>query len=369
MKFTCDQTNLVKALNTVSKAVTARTTIPILKGILLSLEGNTLTLTASDLEISIEKTIEVKGIENGSLVVSAKLFSDIIRKLPNETISIEGNENEKTIIKTSSSQFTIVSIQADEFPRIGAVEEEQERFIFDKDILREMIRKTTFCASVDESKGIIVGVLIERDGENLTMVALDGFRMAVVKENIGTGRESKIIISAKLLSEISKIITDEEPEGEIIMVLDKKKALLTIDTTKVVLRLLEGDFIKYKDILPKDKTLKILVSRSLLQDSIERASLLAKEGKNNLVKFTIIDNLLTITSKSEEGAVKEEIIVEKAGEDIEIGFNSKYVLDVLKAVDDEIILMEFNSPTSPCMIKQAEDTMYEYLVLPVRING
>lgn len=369
MKFTCDQTNLVKALNTVSKAVTARTTIPILKGILLNLEGDTLTLTASDLEISIEKTIQVKGIENGSLVVSAKLFSDIIRKLPNEDILIEGNENEKTVIKTSSSEFTIVSIQADEFPRIGAVEEEQERFVFDKDILREMIRKTTFCASFDESKGIIVGVLIERDGENLTMVALDGFRMAVVKENIGQGKESKIIISAKLLSEISKIITDEEPEGEIIMVLDKKKALLTIDTTKVVLRLLEGDFIKYKDILPKDKSLRILISKSLLQDSIERASLLAKEGKNNLVKFSVIDNLLTITSKSEEGAVKEEIIVEKYGEDIEIGFNSKYVLDVLKAVDDEIILMEFNSPTSPCMIKQPEDTMYEYLVLPVRING
>lgn len=369
MKFTCDQTSLVKALNTVSKAVTARTTIPILKGILLNLKSNSLTLTASDLEISIETTIEVKGVENGSLVVSAKLFSDIIRKLPNEDILVDGGENEKTFIKTSSSEFTIISIQADEFPRIASIEEEQDKFIFNKDILREMIRKTTFCASVDESKGIIVGVLIERKDNNLTAVALDGFRMAVVRESIDSGNESKIIISAKLLSEISKIIADEEPEGDIIMVLDKKKALLTIDKTKVVLRLLEGDFIKYRDILPKDKTLKILVSRSLLQDSIERASLLAKEGKNNLIKFSIIDNLLTITSKSEEGAVKEEIIIEKLGDDIEIGFNSKYVLDVLKAVDDEIILMEFNSPTSPCMIKQAEDSMYEYLVLPVRINS
>lgn len=369
MKFSCEQSSLVKALNTVSKAITSRTTIPILKGILLSLENNNLTLTASDLEISIEKIITVNGIENGSLVVSAKLFSDIIRKLPNEDIFIEGDENEKTIIKTASSEFTIVSIQADEFPRIGKIEEEQDSFIFNKDILKEMIRKTTFSASVDESKGIIVGVLIERNDDNITMVALDGFRMAVVRENIDQGKESKIIISAKLLSEISKIITDEEPEGDINMVLDKKKALLTIDTTKVILRLLEGDFIKYKDILPKEKTSKILVSRKLLQDSIERASLLAKEGKNNLVKFSIIDNLLTITSKSEEGAVKEEIITEKEGEDIEIGFNSKYILDVLKAVDDEIILMEYNSPTSPCMIKQPENTMYEYLVLPVRING
>lgn len=369
MRFTCDQSSLVKALNTVSKAVTSRTTIPILKGILLNLQGNDLTLTASDLEISIEKVIQVRGMENGSLVVSAKLFSDIIRKLPNEDIFIEGDENEKTLIKTSSSEFTIVSIQADEFPRIGTIEEEQDRFVFNKDLLREMVRKTTFCASLDESKGIIVGVLIERNQDNITMVALDGFRMAVVRESIEKGDESKIIISAKLLSEISKIITDEEPEGDIIMVLDKKKALITIDTSKVVLRLLEGDFIKYRDILPKDKSLKMLVSRSLLQDSIERASLLAKEGKNNLIKFTIIDNLLTITSKSEEGNVKEEIVIEKIGEDIEIGFNSKYLLDVLKAVDDDVILMEFNSPTSPCMIKQPEDTMYEYLVLPVRING
>ena len=369
MKFSCDQTSLVKALNTVSKAVTSRTTIPILKGILLNLDNNNLTLTASDLEISIEKTIEVNGMENGSLVVSAKLFSDIIRKLPNEDIFIEGDENEKTFIKTTSSEFTIVSIQADEFPRVGSIEEEIDSFSFNKDILNEMIRKTTFSASVDESKGIIVGVLIERNKESLTMVALDGFRMAVVKEKIESGSENKIIISAKLLSEISKIITDEDPQGEINMVLDKKKALITIDTTKVVLRLLEGDFIKYKDILSKTSVLKILVSRELLKDSIERASLLAKEGKNNLVKFDIKENLLTITSKSEEGAVKEEIVIEKIGEDIEIGFNSKYILDVLKAVDDEIILMEFNSPTSPCMIKQPEETMYEYLVLPVRING
>lgn len=369
MKFSCDQSSLVKAINTVSKAVTSRTTIPILKGILLSLEGNNLTLTASDLEISIEKTIIVSGIENGSLVVSSKLFSDIIRKLPNEKIFIEGEENEKVLINTSSSEFNIISIEADEFPRIGILEEEEFNFYFNKDILKEMIRKTTFSASVDESKGIIVGVLIERNNDNITMVALDGFRMAVVREVVDEGSESKIIISAKLLSEISKIIIDEEPEGDINMVLDKKKALITVDTTKIVLRLLEGDFIKYKDILPKEYNSKILVSRLLLQDSIERASLLAKEGKNNLVKFSIVDNLLTITSKSEEGAVKEEIIVEKTGEDIEIGFNSKYIIDVLKAVDDEIILMEFNSPTSPCMIKQPESTMYEYLVLPVRING
>jgi DNA polymerase-3 subunit beta len=369
MRFICDQTTLVKAINTVSKAVTTRTTIPILKGILLTLKENELTLAASDLEISIEKTIMVKGEEEGSLVVSSKLFSDIIRKLPNEDILVYGDEKEPLTIKTSTSEFHIIALQSEEFPKMVSMEEEKDKVVFEKEMIKDMIRKTAFSASVEESKGIIVGVLIEREKESINMVALDGFRMAVVRQKIENDKEDKMIISAKLMNEISKIIGEEEGEGLVEMFIDKKKIFITLDNTKVVLRLLEGEFIKYKDILPKDKKTKILVNKNLLQDAIERASLLSREGKNNLVKFTIEDNLLTITSKSEEGNVKEEIIIEKEGDNLEIGFNHKYILDVIKAVDDEIILMEYNTPTSPCMIKQPENTTYEYLILPVRING
>lgn len=368
MKFSCSQQSLAKALNTVSKAVTSRTTIPILKGILLEVNSdNTLTLSASDLDLSIEKKIDISAEEEGSIVVSAKLFSDIIRKLPNEEIQIEEQENNAIIIKCLASEFTIVGQPADEFPNIGEINLDK-KLLLDKDILKDMIKKTSFAASIDESKGIIVGVLIEMEEESLNMVALDGFRMAITREAMKNEENKKIIIAARILNEINKIISENEEHKEIYFILDEKKAVFLLDETKIVLRLLEGDFIKYNDILPKEWKCRAVVSRSELLGSIERASLLAKEGKNNLIKLSIFRDKVIITSRSEEGNVKEEVFVEKEGIDLDIGFNSKYFLDVLKAVDDEKVAMEFNTSVSPCLIKPLEGREFEYLVLPVRIS-
>lgn len=368
MKFTCNQQSLSKALNTVSKAVTSRTTIPILKGILLEASNdNTLTLSASDLDLSIEKKIEVSVEEEGSVVVSARLFSDIIRKLPNEDIEIEELENNNIIIRCLSSEFMIVGLPAEEFPNIGEINEEQ-KISLEKELLKEMIKKTSFAASIDESKGIIVGVLIEMEEDSLNMVALDGFRMAVTRENMKNEENRKIIISARILNEINKIISETEEQKEISVILDEKKAVFLLEDTRIVLRLLEGDFIKYKDILPKENKVKVKVSRTDLLNSIERASLLAKEGKNNLIKLSIFRDKVIITSRSEEGNVKEEVFIEKDGTDLDIGFNSKYILDVLKVVTDSQVVMEFNTSVSPCLIKPVEGNSYEYLVLPVRIS-
>ncbi len=368
MKFSCTQQSLSKALNTVSKAVTSRTTIPILKGILLEVnQDNTLTLSASDLDLSIEKTIEITTEEIGSVVLSAKLFSDIIRKLPNEEIQIEAQENNTIIIKCLASEFTIVGQPADEFPNIGEINEEN-KLIFEKDILKEMIKKTSFAASIDESKGIIVGVLIEMEEESFNMVALDGFRMAITREDMKNEEQKKIIISARILNEINKIISENEETKGISLILDEKKAIFLLNETKIVLRLLEGDFIKYDDILPKEYQCKVILNRAELLNSIERASLLAKEGKNNLIKLSIFRDKIIITSRSEEGNVKEEIFMEKEGIDLDIGFNSKYLLDVLKVISDESIVMEFNTSVSPCLIKPVKGREYVYLVLPVRIS-
>ena len=368
MKFSCNQQTLTKALNTVSKAVTSRTTIPILKGILLEVnDDNTLKLSASDLDLSIEKRIKVSSEETGSVVVSAKLFSDIIRKLPNEEIQIEEQENNSIVIKCLASEFTIVGQPADEFPNIGEINEEK-KIVLEKELLKEMIKKTSFAASIDESKGIIVGVLIEMEEASLNMVALDGFRMAITREVMKNEENKKIIIAARILNEINKIISENEESKDIYFILDEKKAVFLLDGTKIVLRLLEGDFIKYNDILPKEYKTKVKVSRSELLNSIERASLLAKEGKNNLIKLSIFRDKIIITSRSEEGNVKEEVFIEKEGADLDIGFNSKYILDVLKVVSDDSISLEFNTSVSPCLIKPVEGKEYEYLVLPVRIS-
>lgn len=370
MKFKCNQQSLTKALNIVSKAVTARTTIPILKGILIEASDNgKLKMSASDLDITIENSIDAEVSEPGSLVVPSKLFGDIIRKLPNEMVIIE-SEDTNVVIRCRNSEFTIVGFSSDEFPTINNIEDESEKITFDKNILKSMISRTSFAASIDESKGVITGILIEMTSDQLNLVAIDGYRMAITRENMINRSEKKVIISARIMNEISKILGESDESVENIdFFISEKKAILTIDNIKIVLRLIDGEFIKYRDIVPKESKIKVTVNRNDLMESIERASLLSKEGKNNLIKFSITDNLITITSKSEEGYVREDVIVNKEGEDLEIGFNAKYVLDVLKAIDDEIMVMLFNTGISPCLVEPEEGNKFEYLILPVRITN
>ena len=368
MKFTCNQQILAKALNTVSKAVSNRTTIPILKGIMIkATEEGSLILTASDLEISIKKEINADVQEPGAIVVMAKLFGDIIRKLPNEDILISCDESGTVLIKTSFSEFNVVSFPTDEFPEIGNKEEGSESITLDRDIFREMIRKTAFAASVDESKGVLTGILTEIDEDFIKMVSLDGFRLALVKENMKSASSNKFIIAAKVMNEISKIISEDEEDSDINIMLGEKREVINVGSNEIIIRRMEGEFIKYNDILPSENTTNVIVSKEMLLESIERASLLSREGKNNLIKMIIKNDLMTITSRSEEGNVKEEIIVEKTGNDLEIGFNSKFVLDVLKVIDDEQISLNFKTGVSPCVVKPVDGDQYEYLILPVRI--
>ncbi len=369
MKFSCSQQTLTKALNIVSKAVTIRTTIPILKGILLKVDENgILTMSASDLDLSIEKKIKVENSEPGEIVVLSKLFGDIVRKLPDGLISIEENEG-KINIKCSNSEFNIIGLPADEFPNINPTDSDSEKLVFNKEILKDMIKKTSFSASIDENKGAMTGVLIEMEENSLNMIAIDGFRMAIAREQMKNAKKENIIIPAKILNEISRIITETELDtDDVTMMLSQKKAVFVMENTKIVIRLLEGEFMNYKRIIPQDSACRVVLNKHDFLDSVERASLLAKVGKNNLIKLEIKDNNIEITSKSEEGNVKEEIIVTKEGNDLTIGFNSKYLIDVLKVIDDENITMLFNTNVSPCLVKPISGDYFEYLVLPVRIS-
>lgn len=369
MKFSCSQQNLSKALNVVSKAVTTRTTIPILKGILLKVKDDgTLVMGASDLDLSIETQFEVANYEAGEIVVQAKLFSDIIRKLPSSEVSVE-QTGENVLIKCASSEFNIIGMASDEFPNISVEINQNERIAFDKECLKEMIRKTSFAASIDEARGVITGVLIEMKEKSLNMVALDGFRMAVARENITNAKEQNIIIPAKNLNEISKIISENDDENtDVNLYINDKRAIFIIGDTKVVLRLLEGEFVDYNMILPKESKCRMVANKNDLLESIERASLLAKVGKNNLIKFEITESNVEISSKSEEGNVKEDLIISKEGDDLTIGFNSKYMIDALKAIEDEEIEIYFNTKINPFILKPLTGNSYEYLVMPVRIT-
>ena len=350
MKFTCSQLTLTRALNTVSKAVSNKTTIPVLRGILIQAKDNKLTLTASDLDISIIREMPAEIEEEGSAVVPSKLFGDIVRKLPNEEIVIEDTAAGSLNMSTSSSDFSVVTMPVDQFPKIGDSIEDKAVVRIEANMFREMIRKTSFAASMEEAKGTLVGILTELTPDTIEMVALDGF-----------------IVAAKIMNELSKITSDEIEAATVRISLGDKSAVVNVGSTEIILRIMEGEFIRYRDIIPKDSQIKVVISRSLLLESIERASLLAKEGKNNLIKFSIRDSMITITSRSEEGNVKEEIGIDKEGDDLDIGFNSKYVIDVLKAIDDEEIMMNFKNSISPCVISPVEGREFEYLVLPVRI--
>ena len=366
MKFTCNQQMLAKALNIVSKAVTARTTIPILRGILLEVtDEHKLKMSASDLDITIEETIDIEEGEKGAIVVQAKLFGDIIRKLPNAPVSIT-LDGENLNIECLNSDFKIVGLSADEFPNIVNVENNEKNIVFNKNLLKEMIRKTSFAASIDESKGVITGILIELKDNQVNFVAIDGYRMAITREAMTIEENNNVIISAKIMNEINKILSEVEEE-DVNIILNEKRAVFIIGSVKIVLRLLEGEFIHYKDVIPKESKIRVKVNRNSLMESIERASLLSKEGKNNLIKLSIEDYEVTITSKSEEGNVKETVQIEKEGDNLDIGFNAKYVLDVLKSIDDEEVYMLFNTGITPCLVRPVEGNSYDYLILPVRI--
>lgn len=367
MKFTCSQSSLSKAINTVNKAVSVRTTIPILKGILLNIKDNRLKLSASDLDISIETTIDVQNSENGSCVVSAKLFSEIIRKLPNSLLTAELKDN-KLNINCLGSNFSIISLEADEFPIIKGIES-KEFLDINKNNFVDLIKKVSFAASVDEKKGILTGTLLNFENNELEMVALDGFRMAVSKNILDSNLNKKIVIPARILNEIQKILIEDEGSETISLLVDEKKIEVRTEETMIVSRLLEGEFIKYKDIIPASYKTKMVVNRIDMLSSIERASLLAKEGKNNLIKITIENGDVNVSSRSDEGNVNEKVGAEVEGADLTIGFNSKYLIDVLKAVNDEEITFEMGTSVSACVLKPVDGDNYSYLVLPVRITA
>ncbi len=368
MKFTCQQQTLMKALNTVSKAVSAKTTIPTLKGILIETAGDSLVLTASDLDLSIRTRIEASVEEEGSAVVTAKLLSDIVRKLPNEELTLF-DEGVNINIKTLSSEFKVICMPVEEFPEVYKKEDVNDTLVFNRELFMDMVRKTAFAASMDESKGVLTGILTEVSPDSISMVAIDGFRLAYVREEARGERDKKFIVSARIMNDIRKIISDEDEECDVIVSFGAKKTTFSIGNTIVIIRLMEGEFLDYNNIIPKDSFTRAVIGREVLLESIERASLLAREGKNNLIRMSIVNNLLTITSRSDEGNVKEEIVIEKDGNDIEIGFNSKYVLDVLKAIDDEEVQFNFKSGVDPAIVTSVNGDEYKYLILPVRITS
>lgn len=368
MKITCEQKDLTRALNTVSKAVPVKTTMEIMRCIKLEIEpDNKLYVTATNTDMRIIQEVPVTVYEPGCSVVAARLFSESIRKLNQGEILLEDYGEGFLTVKTDSSELRVRTFDEEEFPQMNNLGEYESKVELDGNSFAEMIAKTSFAASLEEARGVLTGVLIEMKNESLNMVALDGYRLAVVSEKMMNGEEKNVIVDAKLLSNIGKIIQEEEDTDKIIMCLENKYLSIDSGRTNITVVELEGEYMDYKKLLEHDAATTVIIDRKKLIESIERASLLAREEKNNLIKVVISDDVMNILSSSEEGAVFEEIIIEKDGEDLTIGFNAKYMTDILKVIDDDSIKMEMNSEIKPCLISQVSGDRYQYLVLPVRV--
>jgi len=371
MKIICKQEKLIKALNIVSKAVSTTSTLGITKGILIKTEGDMkISLSATDIQISITTATDAIVNEKGGTVVSARLFIDLVRKLPPGDILISTDEKNMVSIKTDSSEYDIQGKEEEEFPRIDT-DEEGKQIRIDKEEMRDLIDGTVFAASTDESRGIITGVLFEIKESVLSLVALDGYRVAVRREKNEAfkGEDIKAVIPAKLMREISKILTDTAGgEEEILIDIGDRRIKLFTEETMVRVNLLEGDYIKYKDVLLKEGMLTVALGRSELLGAVERAAMLKSEGKNAFVRISITEREVTVSSRADDGRGKETLSAEKRGEDLEIGFDARFVIDVLKVIPDEEVELVFNTSVSPCLIKPTEGNRFEYLILPVRLS-
>ncbi|MFA9398001.1 MAG: DNA polymerase III subunit beta [Clostridiaceae bacterium] len=364
MKFVCNKSNILDAIQTAQKGVTGKSTIAILQGILILANSNEIILIGSDRDISIETKFDAEIYEKGSIVVDSKLFGDIIRKLPNSEIELETHEDNTLEIRCNKSTFNLIYMNSDDFPNLPSVNEDINVEI-NQQILKNMIKGTLFAVAQEETRPILTGVLFEIKNNKLSLVALDGYRLALRSESINVNNNFSVVIPGKTLNEVSKILEDGDDTVKISFT--KNHILFNLNKTRIISILLSGEFINYKSIIPEEYNLKVIANRIDILNCIERASLLAKDGNTNLIKFDINEENMIITSNSQLGKVREELNIILQGQSIQIAFNSKYLIDLLKIMDEEEIVLEFSSAVSPCIVKNKESDNSIYLVLPVRI--
>lgn len=366
MKLICEGLELSDAVLKVIKATANKTTNPILEGIKIKASEDSLTLSATDLEISIEKTIPADVKIAGEVVVPGKFFADFIKKLSNEQIELTLTDKNALKIKYTDSEGFIQCMNADEFPEIRDLVD-PERIVLKKSALRDLINKTIFSVAIDDARPILKGCLFEISKDKITSVALDGYRLALTKKEIvSTTAEFSCIIPARTLSEISKLLESNDDE-DIEVLIQKNYLLVNINNTRVITRLLDGEFINYKQVIPQSINSTVVINKKQLEYGLERASLLARMDKNNLVKFDIKDKLLTLSSASDIGNVTENITISLEGKDITIAFNARYMSECMRTIEEDFIKINFTSSIAPCTITSTESDDYLYLILPVRI--
>ena len=367
MKLICSKSNLLHGVNIVSKAVPTRTTMAILECILIDASANEIKLTANDMELGIETKIEGEIAERGVIALDAKIFSEIVRKIPDSDVTIETDASFKTTITCEKAKFNIVGKSGDDFSYIPYIER-NEPIVMSQFTLKEVIRQTIFSIADNDNNKLMTGELFEIEENDLKVVSLDGHRISIrnieLKNNYS---HKKVVVPGKTLQEVSKILPGSA-EDEVSIFLTDNHIVFEFENTTVVSRLIEGEYFKIEQMLSSDYETKVKINKRELLDCIDRATLLVKEGDKKPIIMNITDGTMELKINSFIGSMNEDIDIAKEGKDILIGFNPKFFIDALRVIDEEEVTLYMVNPKAPCFIKDDEGT-FIYLILPVNFNA
>ncbi len=369
MKVICQTQNLSQACQVIQRSVSSKSSIPALEGILLKAIGDELILTGYDMEIGINTSIPARVNEPGSIIINAKTLCDILRYIPGENVVIENqDERFKYMIRSEETEYTILGINSEDYPVLPKIEESYP-VVVGQTVLREMIRQTIFAVAVNDSTKVVhTGIKFEITNGNIRLIALDGFRLAIRNEQIDyEGEDISFIVPSKTLSEIMKIMNDDE--GTVSISVGKRHIIFEIGDYYVISRLLEGEFLNYRTAIPVGSTTTVKVSRKNLIECIERASLIITDKIKSPIKCSFSDNSIKVSSVTSIGTAHDRIPAEIEGNNVDIGFNNKFILDALKVCDIDEVKIELNTPTSPIIIIDPDSDKFIFLILPVRLKN
>ena len=373
MKINVSKENLLEGLLKVGKGITGKSNNMALSGVCIKAEGNTITFRGTDIDISIETSSEAEVLIDGSLLVDYKMLLEIVRRLPNDLVIIDNEEGGEVTINCKKSSFKIVTMDINEYPKFPELKDDKTTsLIIAQSALKELITNVHYAASQDDTRPILKGILLELIGSKLNLVALDGYRLAVSSDNITSAiKDITVVMDSKHFIEVSKLLNQK---GDVEIGITDNNILFKIDETTIICRLLEGQFINYRSLITNENKFKFDVNRLEFLSALDRAILVNKGDGQNLIKLTIDNNRekLNISSRSKVGNSTEEINisnVEGLDEEFKIGFNSKYLLDILKNNSNDEICMHGTSEVQPCIIrgKDIPNEIETHLVLPVRI--
>lgn len=366
MKIICSKSSLLKSVSIALKAVPSKTTMPILECILMDATTNQIKFTTNDMELGIETIVEGTIEEKGKVALDAKIFYEIIRRLPDNDITIKTDDKYAATITCEKAKFNIPGKSGEDFAYLPMIEKD-EPLTISQYTLKEMIRQTIFSIAVNENNKLMTGELFEIKNNCLKVVSLDGHRIAIRKMPLKKDySDRKVVVPGKTLSEVSKILSGEV-DDQVSIYFTKNHILFEFDQTMVVSRLIEGEYFRIDQMLSSDYETKLKINKKEFLDCIDRATLLVREVDKKPIIINITDDDMELRIDSAMGSMNEEIDIEKEGKDIMIGFNPKFLIDALRVIDDETVTIYLVNPKAPCFIRDDEEN-YTYLILPVNIN-